>query len=249
MAPKKGERTHAVDWFSEHIPAWSRHLKGGGPRDRVLMVGAYEGLSLAWLFENVIRPDVGSATVVDSFRGYDDCVYFRGEPVYNPRARVKRAFLHNTEAYKARIRLMSAGTDADADADAALALKRLATDRKAAASPFDLVVITCKSSTHALEMCVLAFPLLAPGGTMILENYTFNKEHDSTCPRRGIDAFVDAYAHRVRAVSAGFHYFVERRREPLRPAAPCHSEFYEEPAQLRPVCRKGGGGGGRKKNV
>jgi hypothetical protein len=90
---------------------------------------------------------------------------------------------------------------------------------------FDIVYIDARSSKQAMETAVIAYPLLAPGGVMIITNNTHNEQHDSACPRRGIDGFLDAYALEIKVIHQGFHVMCERRRHPL-PSVPCRSEYF-----------------------
>eukprot|EP00798_Chlamydomonas_sp_ICE-L_P023689 gene23690-9229_t len=78
---------------------------------------------------------------------------------------------------------------------------------------YDIVYIGGKDSVHALSSMTTAFELLAPGGVMIVQNYAHNREHDSVCPRRGIDAFVDVYVpSHAKVLSATFHFFLEKKK-------------------------------------
>jgi hypothetical protein len=86
-----------------------------------------------------------------------------------------------------------------------------------------------KKGQETLEIHAAAHsPRLAPGGIMIFTNNTHNERHDSSCPRRGIYGFLDAYIAEIKVLRDAFHVFVERRKTPLA-MAPCNSEyFYDE---------------------
>jgi hypothetical protein len=209
--------TYAVDWFSEHIPSWERHVKGRfGEGVQALVIGPYEGRCLEWMFENVLRGAKSKATVLDAFE-YAPCVSYKGVPLLNPD--VRKTFDRNMRPYRSRIVVKPPAS-----------LRTLKVE-------FHIVYIDTRSSRHALETAVLAFPLLRPGGVMVLTNYTHSKEHDARCPRRGIDAFTDAYASEIKVLRSGFHFFLQRRVAPLK-SQPCHSEYFDEPAQPRPLCSR-----------
>ena len=211
---------YAVDWFTEHIPYWERNLIGRfDPNARALLIGAYEGRCLIWLYENVLKGAKAHATVVDNW-DYAPCTSERSIPVWNPG--VRDTFVKNTAPYRHKLSIFDD-----------LSLMRSNT------KPFDIVYIDAKGSRHALEHAVLTFPMLVPGGVMIIQNYTHSKEHDQRCPRMGIDAFADCYAPWIRVLRPGFHFFLQKRVEPLT-VAPCHSEYFDEHADpMRfPDCSK-----------
>ena len=223
MKHTKMRSTYAVDWFTEHIPFWERHLKGrftgtdteGGVR--ALVIGPYEGRCLEWMFENVLHGN-SRATVLDAFT-YAPCVSYKSVPVFNPE--VRKTFDRNMAPYRNRIVIKPPTS-----------LRTLKGDKS-----FHLVYIDTQSSRHALETAVLAFPLMRPGGVMVLTNYTHSKEHDARCPRRGIDAFTDAYASEIKVLRSGFHFFLQRRVTPLE-AKPCQSEYFDEPSPSHPQCSR-----------
>lgn len=224
---RKGKNTSArpsfsVDWFSEHIPVWERFLlapawrrtrKGG---IKALLIGAYEGRIVQWLMNNVMTDasrDV--ATVVEDF-AYESCVGFKGRPVWNPPANVKRVFEATIEPFKDQVRMNPP------DADDHL---------------YDIVYIDAHDSIHALECGVHAMSVLRPGGILIFQNYVHNREHDTACPRVGIDAFLATYVRYIKIMNNGFHLFVQRRsRAEELPKRSCHSEYYPLPEHDKPIC-------------
>jgi hypothetical protein len=242
---RKPRYAYKVDWFSEHVPAWEAVLlpRFGGRRDvRALVVDPYEGRCVVWLAERLAGARV---TVLADFDAQPSCVGFRGTPVWNPD--VERAFEHNMDVLFAasradRLRLLRGDPTASllrlrceaADAaDAAGAAGAAGAD-----AAFDVVYVNCRSSKHAMESAVLALPLLAPGGVMVLTNNVHGRAHDAACPRRGIDGFLDAYVTDVRVLRGGFHLFVEKRARPIALPLPCRAEAYDSEAETfaDPVC-------------
>lgn len=208
------KQCYAVDWFTEHEPYWERFLVGRfGADARALLVGAYEGRCLVWLLKNVLTGAKARATVVDNW-DYKPCTSERSRPVWNPE--VRATFLKNIAPFKSKVTI---------------------TEKLPASAQFDIVYVDCRGSRHALEHAVLTFPLLAPGGVMVLQNYTHSKEHDYRCPRMGIDAFADCYAPWIRVLRPGFHFFLQKRVEPFA-VPPCHSEYFDEPEPGFPDCSK-----------
>jgi len=222
-----------VDWFTEHLPRWETHVLPRLPAKgvRALIVGAYEGLPVAWLRTRLKRR-LASVTVVEDFAADQPCVGFRGAGVWNPREDVEAAFARNSAPRRgaAPVELLRL-----APSEGLLALR---TQMRGADSAYDLVYVDARSSRHALECAVLAFPLLRQGGgVMAVTNYVHNRRHDAACPRRGVDAFLDSYAAEVKVLSSGFHVFLERRDVPFD-LGPCRSEYYDGEEAPFPVCKK-----------
>ena len=223
---------YTVDWFSEHEPAWRAVLVprfSTGER-RALVVGPYEGRCVVWMYEN-LSPGL-HATVLTDYASptHPSCVAYRGKAVWN--ADVRGTFDHNMDVLlradrKERLNLIN-GPDLTAS------LSRLACIQEAP-KRFDLVYIDCRSSMQAMQSAVLAFPLLSPGGVMVLTNNVHGRTHDAACPRRGIDGFLDAFVTDVKVLRNGFHTFIERRVEPVPLPVPCRAEYFDGQESLEPL--------------
>lgn len=218
----------SVDWFSEHISAWESVLLDPQWRNKAaykknglhaLMVGAYEGRALHWLMENVLVSERDTASVLDAME-YKPCVAERGRSVWNPVERVRDTLDGVIREYRPRASLLPTKTRlSDLVGEAA----------------YDLVYVDAHDSVHALESSVHAMRLLRPGGILILQNYTHNQEHDTNCPRVGIDAFLATYVRYIHVRRNGFHTFVQKRTQAL-PRRNCHSEYFPLPKTDEPVC-------------
>ena len=218
-----------VDWFSEHISAWESVLLDPKWRNKAmykknglhaLLVGAYEGRVLHWLMENVLTSDKDTASVLDPME-YKACVSERGRGVWNPLDRVRDTLVGVLRAHQPRASMFTPDTR----------LSDLAVDGAA----YDVVYVDAHDSVHALECSVHAMRLLRPGGILVLQNYTHNQEHDTNCPRVGIDAFLATYVRYITVTRNGFHTFVQKRTQAL-PRRNCHSEYYPLPKTDEPVC-------------
>jgi Methyltransferase domain len=208
---------YAVDWFTNNVPTWQRLLlpRLAGRPIAVMEVGSYEGLSAAWMLDHMLTHARARLLCVDAFPEEPHDAWFRGRRVRNEGvfARFAGNVLRRSDGSKVR---------ALRGADCAALLKQPDVQRQR----FDLVYIDpVGHSADLLEKAVLCFPLLKPGGIMVLDDYTHSKEHDSSCPRIGADAFLNAYAPFVRVLHLGWQVILERREQPL-PLPRCSSEYW-----------------------
>lgn len=199
-----------VDWFSEHVPAWQRVLVT--PKARALLIGTYDGRCVRWLFDNVLTSPRSTAVVVDRF-DYPDVVSMEGRNVRYPATEVEATFKRRL-ADVLRARRLRVVRKEPYDA--------LVQERR---GTFDLVYIDARGSSHAMETAVMAFRLMAPGAMLVITNNTHGVRHDATCPRRGIDGFLDAYAAQLHVLRQGFHVFAQKRELHLR-MGPCEAEYF-----------------------
>lgn len=192
-----------ADWFTNNIPLWEKqlsHLKGK-PLS-FLEIGTFEGRSALWLLENILTHKDSRMYCVDAWLGS------KGDASY-------KRFLKNIAPYK----------------DKVVVLKGLSSTmlRGIKKQMFDFVYIDAsKHSQNVMEEAVLSFPLIKPGGLLVFDDYTHNKEHDHNCPRPGIDAFMNVYATEIKVLVTRWQVIVQKRKTPLKRRF-CFSEFYREP--------------------
>lgn len=192
------------DWFTNNIPLWEKqllHLKGKPLT--FLEIGTFEGRSALWLLENVLTHKDSRLYCVDKWSGA------AGSVVY-------KRFLKNIAPYK----------------DKVVVLKGLSSAmlRGIKKEMFDFVYIDAsKHSQNVMEEAVLSFPLIKPGGLIVFDDYTHNKEHDYNCPRPGIDAFLNVYSSDLKVLITRWQVIAQKRKVPLKRRF-CFSEFYREPA-------------------
>lgn len=165
-------------------------------------------------------------TCVDDFERYGKCVQFKGRGISTSASRIQSLFRRNVvdrpefagrasgvrliegDIWREAVRLASEIADKERDA-------------------FHVVVVDhAPSASESLEWAELGLRLLRPDGILVLTNYTHAKEHDSRCPRPGIDAFMNVHAHKIRVLRTGWHVFIQKRAKPL--ALPtCQSEYFD----------------------
>eukprot|EP00798_Chlamydomonas_sp_ICE-L_P027751 gene27751-7396_t len=139
-----------------------------------------------------------TATVIDPF-DYKPCVYERGQAVWNPPENVRNTLQKVVD---------KAGNSTVLPPETSLA--SLANSSPSGGT-YDIVYVDAKDSVHALESGVHAMRLLHPSGILVFQNYVHNQEHDTNCPRIGIDAFLSTYVRYIRVLRNTFHTFVQKR--------------------------------------
>lgn len=200
----------SVDWFSNNIPTWTATLKRyKGKECNALEIGSYEGRSASWLLENILTHSKSRLTCVDNFTQRDLAT----------KGNVETIFKANMSKYGKKCKLLK-GNSSDVLKFPSLLKQR-----------FDIIYIDADHrSKHVLEDAILSFPLLKPGGIMIFDDNTDNKEHDNKCPKPAIQAFTNAFANDIKVVSSKWQVIISKRVTPLK-TTPCYSEFFKEPSK------------------
>lgn len=205
---------YTFDWFSNNIPRWEEYLSPlKGKELKALELGSFEGRSAVWLLENVLTHPKSHIICVDNFRPSAEMKAVHKSKLPLPTT-VKRHFLHNTKPFGSKVELIVADTK-----DALKQPKLLRhTD------VIDIVYIDAgRHAQHVLEDAVLSFPLLKKGGIIIFDDYTNSKEHDFSCPKKGIDAFLDVYSDELEVMNTSWQVIAKKKSSKGRRA--CHSEL------------------------
>lgn len=182
------------DWFSLHIGNWTRWL--GARRDvetRALEIGCYEGKATCWLLENILTHPKSTITCIDTFEGSDEHkefgVKFGG---------VERTFHENTAPWENKVTTHKGRSD--------YILRRLA-------GPFDLVYIDgSHRAPDVLTDAVLAWPLVAPGGIVVFDDYMWDHYPDATMnPRLGVDSFLATFKGQFALIASEYQVCVRKQ--------------------------------------
>lgn len=206
-----------TDSFTNNVPTWERVLVpalSGRPNLRGLELGPYEGRSAVWTLEHLLNGPGCHLTCVDNFTGLAPASYRAGRTTG---AHIKRALLANLKPFG------PAATVVESSAEAFLR------GVSEPAPTYDMIFIDLDGNgRNYLEYAVLCWPYLKPQGYLVFDNYTNSRYHDQSCPRRGIDCFLDMYAHELKLRFAGWNAIMQKRSHPLRVRRPCRSEYYHE---------------------
>lgn len=199
----------SVDWFSNNIDRWQKHFKKLRKLPvQALEIGSFEGRSAIWALQNIFLHPDATITCIDDF----SLKKVSGKKFYP--AVIKRHFLENTKPFGERIKLI--------EAPSSQALK----DSKLLERKFDFIYIDAnRHAKHVLEDAVLAFPLLQVGGYIVFDDYTISPKHDYTCPKKGIDAFLDLYNDEVKVIEMKWQV-IAKKVKPKRSLKQCRSELF-----------------------
>jgi predicted O-methyltransferase YrrM len=129
---------------------------------------------------------------------------------------IKKTFLNNTSRYKRDRKL----TLIEANTRDALKLPSVLSQK------FDFVYIDAgRHAKNVLEDAILSFALLNEGGLIVFDDYTTSKKHDYTCPKKGIDAFLDMYSDELKVINTSWQV-IAKKVKPNRLQRPCSSELF-----------------------
>ena len=174
--------TFTETWFYAHVGIWEPILRElEGRPSNVLEVGSFEGLSASYV---LWRLPEAHLTCIDTFEGSPENVAY-GESVSDLEARFDR-----------NVALVDASRVRKLRGDSREVLLDLAGER----GHYDLVYVD--GSHLALDVIVdasLSWPLMAPGGVVIFDDYVWMKLGDDTLTRPG--PAIDAFVHLVESHS------------------------------------------------
>ncbi len=202
-------KKYTTDWFSNNEERWNKYFKRLRKVPlQALEIGSFEGRSAIWALENILTHPDSKITCIDDF-SLKKHVNQRFLP-----AVVKRHFLENTKEYGNKIELI--------EKPSAEALK----STEVLARKFDFIYIDGgRHAKNVLEDAVLCFPLLNVNGYIVFDDYTNSRKHDYTCPKKGIDAFIDIYNDEIKVINTSWQVIVKKVK-PKRDPKPCRSEIF-----------------------
>ena len=176
-----------TDWVSNRAPVWTKFL--APLRDQVLAileVGSFEGRSAIFWLEYLPRSTI---TCIDTFKG-------------------TTKFHHDTEGRFDRNLATYGQRVCKIKSPSATALARLSAD----GARFDLAYI---DGSHwrddVMVDCLLAWPLLRPGGLMIFDDYELDPQKSSAeRPRDALDTFLHWHAEELQQLHRGHQIIIRR---------------------------------------
>jgi predicted O-methyltransferase YrrM len=189
------------DWFSQHIPIWTRLLQEfkGRAGLRVLEIGTFEGRSTCWLLENIITGEGAHIDCIDTFEGAEDMVALKLDM-----SNMRDLFESNIAPWRDRVSVYAG--------ESATVLRGLS-------GPFDLVYVDgSHRAADVLADAVLSWPLLKDGGIMLFDDYLWQQDpRPEHCPRLGIDSFLRCQRGWFDVLLAQYQVAVRKRAEYVQP--------------------------------
>ena len=197
----EGPYRFTAPWHTKVMGSWADVLGPLAGREGLdyLEIGAFEGRSMLWMFENVLTDPSSRVTVVDVFMGdyeqtFDDNLAASGfadrvTKIKGPSGQVLRAM---TEPR------------------------------------FDVIYIDgSHTADDVLADAVLAWDLLELGGLLIFDDYEWKGRVDGgqlpleLRPRLSIDAFLTAHRAELELVHRDYQVIVRKREHPCKPKDFC----------------------------
>lgn len=197
----------SYDWFSNNIPVWTKLLTPlQGKKLNALEIGTYEGRSATWLLENVLTHKDSKLHCIDHFL----------DKAPKTKQDTYKTFLKNIIAFKDKVHVHR-GLSRD-----------MLTTPHMLKQQFDIIYIDAsKHSQNVLEDIMLAYPLLKRGGLLIMDDNTFNREHDASCPAAAILAFRTIFANEIKIIHDGWQLIVQKRHNPGKKRR-CYCALYSK---------------------
>lgn len=194
------------DWFSPQIAVWERHLLplAGRPL-KFLEIGSYEGRSAVWVLEHLLASPDGLLVCLDTWG----------------RREIRDRFLRNVTATGRGQQLVAIAGEARR-----VLREWLVPGARTTIWPpdgpqehpreFDVIYVDCLHRGHwKVELAVLVWPLLRPGGLLVFDDYRrsipLGEPGEGLPPRPGLDAFVSLWGHGLEVVHAGYQLMVRKR--------------------------------------
>lgn len=191
------------DWFSQAEQVWPQliPLMSGEPGHRqFLEIGSFEGRSAIWIAENMMTEN-DELRCIDTWEGGEE----HGE---EDMAAVEERFRDNLvlaaeKMPRRRIfQLKGASTQR---------LAELYTHERRPS--FDFIYIDGSHiARDVLTDACLAWQMLAPGGMMVFDDYTWGNPRDALHrPKLAVDAFCNLFAEEVDIIHVGYQVVIRRR--------------------------------------
>jgi len=192
----EANKTFSSDWAGNHFFTWAELLHPLQQQPvRILEIGSWEGRS-ALFFLNYLP--LSRIVCVDTFGGN---IEHQLDPYFAKLAlRAEAQFDANIAAYSDRVEKISASS--------ATVLPELGLSGRR----FDLAYIDASHmAADVYRDAVLTWPMMEPGGMVIFDDYEWDlMTNEGERPKRGIDAFLAAFAGQFRDVYRAYQIVISK---------------------------------------
>jgi len=181
------------DWFSNNIGFMTSALApwAGRPKLQMLEIGCFEGLSTNWFLANILTGAGAQIVCVDTFGG-------SAEHAGIDLSDLHKRFLENTAHAVARREVYCQRSD--------LFCIEQEPDQ------YDIIYVDGSHTVEDIMIdALLAWRLLKVDGIMVFDDYGWGGHlAEGLRPKVAVDAFVAAYAPRLRVVAHDYQYAVRK---------------------------------------
>ncbi len=189
-----GDYDFSEDFFTPCVPVWSSALSPykDQPGIQYLEIGAFKGMSICWMLENILTGENSHATAIDPFL-----------PVNGVPGGSRQLYDRNIEASGMKDKVTTI------EGFSQVELRNLPLEH------FDIIYIDgSRSAAHVLEDAILSLRNLKEGGIMIFDDYNWSLESLAPLerPRIAINAFVSINRDRVEVLHAGYQIIVRKKK-------------------------------------
>jgi len=189
----KHEYKFTKDFFLPAVPVWSLALAKhkDQPNVQYLEVGAFQGMSVCWMLENILTGPGAQVTAIDPFQAFDG--------VENS----KQVYEHNIEqtGKQEQVKTIEGYSQTEL--------------RKLPEAHFDIIYIDgSHRAPDVLEDAVLALRLLKPGGLMIFDDYAWElNSPEIDRPDGAINTFYQFYRDQLEVVHKGYQVIFRKHTQ------------------------------------
>jgi predicted O-methyltransferase YrrM len=186
------EEGFTYDWFTYNIHIWKKHLAKfvNKPNLNFLEIGTHEGRSAIWLIENVLTHATSNITCIDPWIEWKNA---NGEIIFT-------RFSNNIKSYLEKINIVR-----DFSTNALRKYQPVPT--------FDVIYIDgCHTAPCAFEDIIMSFPLLKPGGVLIIDDYMWGIHlplHER--PQLAVDSFMKIFKTKIDVLHKDYQVIIKKK--------------------------------------
>lgn len=172
------------DLLSGFVPKYMKtlgHLKGK-PNVKYLEIGAFEGVTIIWMLDNIFTHPSSQVVTIDNF--FD---------------KTEKTFHHNikTSGHTGKVKLLVGRSQ-----------RKL---RELKPESFDVIYVDGSHvASDILSDAVQSWELLKLGGILMLDDYNYESGQPETPPKVPIDAFLEAFEPKLQIVHKDYQVHVKK---------------------------------------
>ena len=196
------------DWFSWAPPVWEQLiplLPGKAGERNFLEIGSFEGRSMTWIVEHMMAKDdwIGC---IDTWEGGEE--HNNGEM-----SGAEKRFEHNRKVAWKKFPYRDVKMLKGRSTDILAMYLRQDHDWPQRLHEFHFIYIDGSHiAKDVLTDACMAWPLLAPQGLMVFDDYLWGNPRDALHrPKVAIDAFVNIFAEQVDVIHSGYQFVVRKK--------------------------------------